>query len=304
MSDVLEEFCATVAQAEQNRRNALLVRVPPVRTSEEIAHETVELIQEISSLIGRFVILPHADQVFTLALYVLHTWVVPAAITTPYIVIESPEKQSGKTQLQRVLGVACKNAINTASISAAALYQLITQRHPTLLIDETDAIFGGGRKDLEDLRGAINAGFQRGTPWYRGDASGEAREFDVFGPKVLAGIATGKLPPTIRDRAIVIAIERKLKSERVERWKTSRMEAEGEQLRERLEAWSVDALPILREFELTDPILALSDRQEDAWEPLLAIAHLAGHDATEGRCGPRSGSQHITRTTPKRTATN
>lgn len=120
-----------------------------------------------------------------------------------------------------------------------------------------------------------------GSPVIRGSKDGQPQEFDTFSPKVLAGIATGRLPDTIRDRSIIIAIDRKLKTERVERLRHRRLEKEVKLLRERLQKWAEQNAEALSEFELAAPIDKISDRLEDAWEPLLAIADLAGEDYPE-----------------------
>lgn len=44
------------------------------------------------------------------------------------------------------------------------LFRQIEGTHPTLLLDEIDAVFGKGRDDRnEPLRALLNAGFERGA---------------------------------------------------------------------------------------------------------------------------------------------
>ena len=62
----------------------------------------------------------------------------------------------------------------------------------------------------------LNAGNRRGCYVVRGTQDGEPQKFSTFCPKVLAGIDNGRLPDTIRDRAIVLAIERTAAGERVD----------------------------------------------------------------------------------------
>jgi Protein of unknown function (DUF3631) len=207
---------------------------------------------------------------------VLHTWAFKAAHATPYLAVESPEKQSGKTRLLEVLELVCRNATQVASITAAALFQTVANGTPTLLIDEADAIFGGNSDRNEDLRGVLNAGNAPGSKVIRGGRDGKPISYGVFCPKVIAGIATGKLPDTIRDRAIVIAMDRKLKSQRVERMRHRRLRGDVDQLRAQLETWAAQNIAQLESADLSEPIEAISDRMEEAWEPLLAIAALAG----------------------------
>jgi hypothetical protein len=86
------------------------------------------------------------------------------------------------------------------------------------LFDEIDAIFGAKARDREDLRGMLNAGYRRGAVAYRmGGANNRTLEaFNVYAPKAFAGI--GELPATIRDRAIRIRLERRVRNEPIERF--------------------------------------------------------------------------------------
>ena len=111
----------------------------------------------------------------------------------------------------------------------------------------------------------------------------ELGEFSVFCPKVLAGIDTGRLPDTIKDRSVILHMKRRRVGEEVERLRYRNVAPEAEPLTDSLQAWAEAASPILRTAnpELPDE---LSDRAADGWEPLLAIADLAGEPwATEAR---------------------
>lgn len=78
----------------------------------------------------------------------------------------------------------------------------------------------------------------------------------------------------IADRSIPIRLKRAARGERVERFRRRDVEPEAASLRGRLEAWSAVTVDSLRTAR---PLLpdALTDRQQDGAEPLLAIAELA-----------------------------
>lgn len=250
---------------------------PEPSASEERAEvDTAALLAAIEGFIRRFVVLPDRASYLTTALFVLHTWGFDSAFTTPYLVVESPEKQSGKTRLLEVLELVCRAPVKTASITAAALFQTVAAGAPTLLIDEADAIFAGNSERNEDLRGVLNAGNAAGSKVIRGGKDGKPVAYGVFCPKVIAGIATGKLPDTIRDRAIVVPIDRKLRSESVERMRKRRLADEVGCLRGVLDLWATQHAAVLERYDLPEPIERISDRMEEAWEPLLGIAELAG----------------------------
>src|SRR5262249_34848349 len=97
----------------------------------------------------------------------------------------------------------------------------------------------------------------------------------VFGPKALAGI--GRLPDTLADRSIPICLARRTSSETVKRFRRVEAHERTESIRAALVEWaqaSADRLRACRPIYLE----ALSDRAAEGWQPLLAIAEMAGHE--------------------------
>lgn len=243
-----------------------------------VGDSTGALLAEIRAWFGRFVSLRDEHQALVLALYVLHTYSLQAAGVTPYLVILSPERRCGKTLLLETLEELCRYGQVISSVSEAALYQMISadlSKRPTLLIDEADAIFGRPSEQTEGLRGVINSGNRRSGRVARGGQDGTAKTYSTFACKVLAGINAGVLPDTVQDRSIAIMLQRKHGNIQLERHAAHRLEDEYGKLRKRFDTWArayVEALSVA-EPELPDE---LSDRAKDGWEPLLAIADLAG----------------------------
>jgi hypothetical protein len=240
------------------------------------AWATGVLLWKIEQLLRRYVRFPSSHEPAALALYVLHTWAIEVADVTPYIYVKSPQKRSGKTRLLEVLALLCREPLHAASVTEAAIYQAVEELSPTLLLDEADAVFGARTERAEALRGVLNAGNRRGAFVLRGGKEGELRHYGVFSCKVLAGIDTGRLPDTIRDRSIVVGLERRLESEPVARLRPGDLHAELEELSGRLSDWAHEHAEALGAYRLPEPIGAISDRLEEGWEPLLAIAELAG----------------------------
>jgi hypothetical protein len=87
-------------------------------------------------------------------------------------------------------------------------------------------------------------------------------------------IDTGRLPDTIRDRSIAVAMRRRTPAEVVERLRWRDADRDAAPLRDRLAWWGMFAPARLP----ADPAIPpeLDDRAAEAWEPLLAIADLAG----------------------------
>jgi hypothetical protein len=212
-------------------------------------------------------------------LWTAHTHAAEVSDTTPYLSIESAEPESGKTRTLEVAEQLAARAWMLVEPSEAAMFRKIERDRPTLLLDEADALWGAKADGREGLRALLNAGYRRGAtvPRVVGDGAGmTVQDFPVYGPKALAGLA-GKLPRTIASRSIPIRMQRRAKGERIERFRAKRAAAELAPLRGRLAAW---VKLVMAELAAADPDIpeALSDRQADCWEALLAIADAAGGD--------------------------
>lgn len=233
-----------------------------------------ELLDDVRALIRRYVVLTDA-QADALALWVAHSHVIQAAETTPYIEVTSAEKRSGKSLLLETVEHVVASGWLTGRTSAAALVRKMGEG-VTALIDESDAAFKGPQEYSEAIRGILNNGHRRSgkaTLCVGQGARIEVKDFPVFGAKMIAGI--GRLPDTISDRSITITMKRRSPSENVARWRYRDVKAEGEPIRDRLADWAANSIPVLEDARPEIPE-ELDNRAADGWEPLLAIADLAG----------------------------
>ncbi len=235
------------------------------------------LLKEVKNLIERFVVL-RPEQLHVLALWVVHTHCFDAAETTPYLHITSAEKRSGKTRLLEVLSLLVARPWFTSRATSGALVRKIEAETPTLLLDESDVAFRSDPQFAEALRGILNAGHRRGGVVSLCVGQGSTmtyRDYPVFSPKAIAGI--GRLPDTVADRSIRIEVRRRARHEPVARFRFRLAQLEAEPIRAKLCQLSDRILPELK--ELTPPLPEeLDDRAQDVWEPLLAIAEVAGDD--------------------------
>ncbi len=233
------------------------------------------LLDEIVAFISQYVVCTEAQRV-AVVLWIVHTHAVEAADATPYLAVTSAEKQSGKSRLLQVVSFLVARPWVAITPSEAVLFRKIEKDHPTLLLDETDAVFGPHAPSREGLRGVLNAGNRRGVTVPRCVGEGakmEVVEFDVFGAKAFAGI--GRLPETIADRSIRIRLKRRSDTEELRRYRPRAAEAEALPLKRKIERWCKAHLDALTGAEPSVPD-GLSDRAVEAWEPLWAIADLAG----------------------------
>jgi hypothetical protein len=237
--------------------------------------DLAEILADVMSEARRYVVFASDAQAVAVALWIAHAHAIEAADVTAYLDISSPAKRSGKTRLLEFLELVVPRPLRTANISDAALFRIIDEARPVILLDEADAIFGP-KSDREDLRALLNAGYRRGSEVVRCEANGRAqvvRRFDAFAAKAIAAI--GDLPETVADRSVPIRLQRRAPGESVERFRYREASAAAEPIRSRLAAWAANAVDALREArpELPD---VLNDRAQDGWEPLLAIADAAG----------------------------
>jgi hypothetical protein len=256
----------------ESRLEDLLPKVAPPKES------LAELLDSVMQFITRFVVVSN-DQAIALTLWVAHAHAIAEAETTPYLSIRSAEMRSGKSRVLEVLDILVPMPLKTENISVAALAHLVNGG-ATLLLDEVDAIFGKGKaSETQDmLRGILDSGYRQNGTYIRMRGQGadqEPKAFKTFGPKVLAGI--GKLPGTLDDRSIIIELKRKARHEVVERFRYRDSKAAATPIAQLLSQWAQSIAGTLKDSR---PILPeeLDDRAADGWEPLLAIADLAGHD--------------------------
>lgn len=212
-------------------------------------------------------------QALAVALWCIFSWSIRAFKFAPILVVTGLTKGVGKTQLWKLIRYLSRNPKHASHITPAAMFRLIDSESPTLFIDEYDTFIS-----LNELyRAIINAGCEVGEQVIRCATKGRDLEYyNVFCPKVLAGI--GKLPETIQDRSIVINMRRKRKDESKDKLKHVDA-AEFKGLSQRIQHWAdanIDALSVARPKIPS----GLSDRKEDCWEPLFAIADLFGEECS------------------------
>ena len=225
----------------------------------------------------RYVAFRNKSQAPVIALWVVHSHAIAAFDYTPYLHVSSPEKQCGKSRVIDLLNLLVRAPWPAVSPSEAVIYRKIEAASPTLLLDEVDTIFTGGKdENKEGLRALLNAGFQRSATVPRCvGPQHQIQDFKVFCAKVIAGI--GKLPDTVADRSVPIVLARKARNQIVERFRGRDAAPIAEGIRTPLASWagSPEIIASLREARPSIPD-SLGDRQADICEPLLAIADIAG----------------------------
>jgi len=232
-----------------------------------------ELLDRLRETIRRYVILPSNEALDAVTLWIAATHAIAAWACAPRLVIRAPEKRCGKSRLLDLVEAACYHPMITVNCSPAAVYRSIgTDNPPTLLIDEYDTIFTNVGDNNADLRGLLNAGHQRNRPASRFNSNtNQVEQIPTFAMAAMAGI--GAAPETIEDRAVVIHMRRRKSREKVQPWRIMRDRPVVATLGAQVNAWLKNHLVALRDAE---PVMPVEDRDADTWEPLIAVADLAG----------------------------
>jgi hypothetical protein len=236
-----------------------------------------ELLDDLHDTFVRYVALPDRHSSVAVTLWTAATHALPAFEFAPRLVATSPEKRCGKTRLLDIITGTCHKPLATVNATVAAIFRSINGDHPpTLVIDEADTIFGSKKaaENHEDLRALLNAGHQRGRPALRCVGPMQIpTEFNTFAMSALAGI--GNMPDTITDRAINVSMRRRASGEKVAQFRSRRDGPKLVALRDRLATW---AAAHIEELKQAQPEMPVEDRAADTWEPLVAVADLAGGD--------------------------
>ena len=228
-----------------------------------------DLLEDLASIIRHHVIADPAT-VHAAALWAAFTWFVDVVNVAPIANITAPEKRCGKTVMLGVLARLACRPLAVSNIAPAALFRALELWTPTLLIDEVDAFLA----EHDEARGILNAGFTRDTAFVIrcvGDDHMPTR-FNVWGAKALCGI--GKIADTLADRSIPLRLRRKLAGERTTKIRHADPAAFAE-LVGKLARFAIDNREAIRTARPSE-VEGLNDRANDCWEPLLAVAEVAG----------------------------
>ena len=234
-----------------------------------------QVIRETARFLGSYIVLPEPS------LLVIATWVGAAYLMDvwdrfPHLAIGSPEKRCGKTTLLDLLYLIVPDPLYTVNISPAALYRVIEQRKPTLLMDESQSISRRGSEASEVIREILNAGIGKNSKAIRcaGERMDEIKEFSIYSPKVFAMI--GEPDAVLADRCLSVQLQRKQR-EQVKRYRCREVESDGKTLHDKLEKWAGENREKVKEaYDTLEPFDIDNDRMADLLTPLQAILTVTG----------------------------
>lgn len=232
-----------------------------------------ELLDVVKATIKRFIILDD-EQATASALWCAMTWFINSISIAPLCIINAPEKACGKSQLLTVMGRMSYRPLSSSNATPSALFRAVELWKPTIMIDEADTFF----RDNPELTGLVNAGFERGTTILRSESTGDSfipKAFAVYSAKAIAGIQLEKhLTEATLSRGIIIKLRKKLSGESIDKMRHAE-DGLFDSISSKLARFAEDYSERVR---LACPALpdSLGDREQDFYEPLLAIASMAG----------------------------
>jgi Protein of unknown function (DUF3631)/Domain of unknown function (DUF3854) len=260
-----------------------------------LLYETVEDVQ-------RYIVFDSDHEARAVALWVAHTYFIDAFDVSPRLLVTAPTIRAAKSRLLDVVQRVTPRAKRCGSTTGASVFRLIDQLHyPTLLIDEADRVFRNASADpASDLLAAIiDQGHERGNPAQRterdDDGKWVVKDYETFTPTAIAGVDRGKnWPDSVLDRAVVIRMRRRKKSEHVERLRRRGVSAQlGQDLARRWVGFVQSHPELAASLSGAYPTMPneLHDRACDSWEPLVAIADAAGGEWPKWA---RDAAKHLT----------
>lgn len=234
-----------------------------------------ELLEEIAAHLRRYVALPeHAPE--ALAVWTVATWLLDTVEIAPLLVLSSPTKRSGKTLMLDLIRPLVYRGYLTSGVgvTAAVIFRLNEQEHPTLLIDEAEKLASDDQS--RELIGLLNSGYRRGGRAMRcAERSHALQHFDSYGFRAVAVI--GRLWDTLMDRALLVPMARKPQGEKVDRFVRRSADEEGAALARRIARWVQDHRSAVEMVSVVTPRPDwLHDRACDNWGPLFAVGMAAG----------------------------
>jgi putative DNA primase/helicase len=229
-----------------------------------------DVLNEVRAAFKRHAILPpHADVAMTL--WCTFTWFIEGAHIAPLLVIRAPESECRKTTVKDIVELFVKRPLSNEGITLAALFRVVEQVQPTLLLDDADSWLLRDPKD--ERHSLINSGHKRGGKVIRcAPDTFELQSFSTFCAKAI--IFIGRSKETLHNRSIEILLRRKVAGESISPLRTADR-GQYDLLRTKLAWMEIDySLAFAKARPSLPP--GLENRAADNWEPLFVIADIAG----------------------------
>jgi len=226
------------------------------------------ILERLRKFILSYSCLKEEALVVPLSLWIAATYVFEAFDAFPYLVITAKIKRAGKTRLKELIGFTCQMPFNVTGASAAALFRSIKDNKPTILWDEAEELSKEGNSLMRQF---LNSGYRKGQSIPRATGDG-VTEWPTYCPK--AFVLIGDVFDTLRDRSIVVEMDRMTpeQASKMKRFSYEAAKAEGFEIAEELKKVLAENLEQIVEAYNSEELSFLTDRDEEIWRPIFAIA--------------------------------
>ena len=254
---------------------------------------------ELIGYLRKYLVFPSKWATWAVALWVILTHLHDASEFSPLLIITSATRGSGKSRVLEALELFVLRPWKNLSPTDAVLFRKIDVDHPTLLVDEAD---NTNWRERPALVAILNGGFARsgavvprcvGEDW-------EPKDFSVWAPKALATKGLRGIPDTTLSRAVIVHMKRRLRSERVARFRERVARKESASLRAKVVRWAADHFADLANAEPAMPETISSRRR--CLEPARGYRRCTGGGL--GRPGSGSGRKPERQRAARRTWLN
>jgi len=236
------------------------------------------LLNEAHAFLRRFIVFSSTAEAVAATLWPAHTHATDVETrklvfeATPRLMVTGA-KGCGKTLLMKLEQLLSARGKRILEPTGPSLARLITQMRAVLFVDETDLLFGNGEA-ARMVRAILNSGYQDGEVIPR------AREdMETFAPAAVAGIGAQLLGnphlDTLRDRSIILHMAKPEPGSEPKVYRARRDAAIGQRIGLALADWGASCAADLATAwpDLPDGLVL---RGADIWEPLIAVADVAG----------------------------
>lgn len=213
----------------------------------------------------RYLVLP-PESLTLLPPWIVHTYVYRAWPWTPYLLVQSPTQECGKSTLVDFLAAYCANAFVTCNGTAAAVARKVADIRPTMIVDEWDTL---GAEVREQYFSILNSGAKETGSYLRCEKQGEkivSVAFPTYCPKAIVGVIGTKLPNTTLSRCLPFYMQplpRGAEPVRLRR-------LHDEPMCRVLTDWAKEHEKVLYDTIPPAPE-GLRGRDRDIWEPLFGV---------------------------------
>jgi len=166
----------------------------------------VKLLNHIISLAKRRVVFQTEDDYKLFAAYTLLTWIPEMTDTLPYILVVG-DKGSGKSRCLEAFSFVVSRTIKSGDMSVASLARLNDRHRVTSLLDEMrfKENLDTSTSNDDNIWSVLRSGIRRGYYYIRYD-NGEVKQYEVFGPKIIA--TNAGIPEDVEERCLRINMYR------------------------------------------------------------------------------------------------